>query len=179
VAAATGIRFRRDTGTALLFSIVVANMPDFDFLPGALRNAPGLYHRTVAHTIPAAIVCSLIVALVVTRLRGRFTEIFVLSLLVYCSHLAADMINFGGSNRGVQLLWPFSDAWFSIWTPLASQVHSPLVYSRGQGTRGFFADFAGFEFLRALILQGLLFAPLLLVGWSIRRKTARRTVRRG
>jgi membrane-bound metal-dependent hydrolase YbcI (DUF457 family) len=171
VAAATGVRFRRETRTALGFSIVVANMPDFDFLPGALRNAPGLYHRTVAHTIPAGLLCALIIALVLTRLRGRFKEVFLLAFLVYGSHLVADMVNFGGANMGVQILWPLSDSWFAIKTPLAAHINSPLIYARGQGTSGFFADFAGFEFLRALILQGLLFAPVLLPAWWIRRRT--------
>ena len=62
VTAASGVPFRRQTLTAILFSIVVANLPDLDFLPGALANTPVLYHRTVAHTLPAALLWVLIIA---------------------------------------------------------------------------------------------------------------------
>ena len=169
VAAATGIRFRRNTRTALLFSVVVANLPDLDFIPGILRNEPVLYHRTIAHTIPAGIVCALIIATILTRFRGRFAEMVLLGLLVYTSHLVADMVNFGGGNGGVQMLWPFSNAWFTIPTPLANDMHSPLVFVRGADTSGFLSAFSGIGFLRASILQALLFSPLLIPAWLIRK----------
>lgn len=172
-AAATGVRFRRDARTALLFSVVIANLPDADFLPGALRNEPVLYHRTIAHTLPAALVVALIVALVMTRLRGRFVEIFLLAFLVYASHLFADMVDFGGGNIGVRILWPLSDASYRILTPWSGHTTSPLVFHRGSDTSGFFASFGGFGFVRALLLQALLFAPLLIPAWLIRSKVRR------
>ncbi|HEX6559264.1 MAG TPA: metal-dependent hydrolase [Longimicrobiales bacterium] len=174
VAAATGVRFRRERRTAILFSLFVANMPDVDFLPGALRDQPSLYHRTIAHTIPAGIVCALITTLVITRFRGRFREMFLLGLLVYCSHLVADMVNFSGGNPGVQILWPLSTDWFSIPTPFAHQANSPLNFDRGVGSISFFESFRGLGFFRALLLQALLFAPLLPLAWWIRSKVTTR-----
>lgn len=171
-AASTGVRFRRNTWTALLFSVVVANLPDADFLPGALRNDPVLYHRTIAHTIPAALLCGLIVGAILTRFRGRFWEIALLGTLVYSSHLFADMIDFGGGNIGVPIFWPFSNALFSIKTPFSGMPSSPLVFHRGADTGGFLAAFAGFGFFRALVLQALLFSPLLLPAWWIRSRRA-------
>lgn len=171
-AAGTGVRFRRDTWTALIFSVVVANLPDVDFLPGALRNDPVLYHRTVAHTLVAAMLCGLIIAAILTRFRGRFWEIALLGALVYSSHLFADMIDFGGGNIGVPILWPLSNASFSIKTPLSRMSSTPLVFHRGEGTGGFFASFTGFGFIRALVLQALLFSPLLLPAWWIRSRRA-------
>ena len=169
-AAASGVRFRRDTFTALLFSIVVANLPDLDFLPGALANEPVLYHRTIAHTIPAALLCGLIIGVVLTRFGKRFWEIALLGALVYSSHLFADMVNFGGGNIGVQILWPLSDAFYHIPTPLMHMDTHMLRFERGTDSGGFFASFFSFQFLRALTLQALLFAPLLLPAWWIRWK---------
>jgi membrane-bound metal-dependent hydrolase YbcI (DUF457 family) len=169
-AAATGIRFRRDTWTAILFSLVVANLPDADFLPGALADEPGIYHRTIAHTLPAALLCGLIIGAVLTRFGRRFWEITFLGTLVYSSHLFADMVNFGAGNIGVQILWPFDHGWYNIPTPLAGTDGGPLVFHRGADSEGFFASFATWQFFRSMLLQALLFTPLLPIGWLIRWK---------
>src|SRR5688500_3753233 len=89
LAAASGVRFRKHIWTALLFSLVVANLPDADFLPGALADQPVLYHRTIAHTLPAALLCGLIIGAVLTRFGRRFWEITLIGFLVYSSHLFA------------------------------------------------------------------------------------------
>lgn len=170
VAAASGVRFRQRTWTALLFSLVVANLPDADFLPGALADDPVLYHRTIAHTLPAAVLCGLIISAVLTRFGRRFWEIALLGFLVYASHLFADMLHFGGGNIGVQILWPVSDAWYAIKTPFMHSRIPALHFNRGDDSAGFFASFISWQFLRALFVQGLVFSPLLLLGRWIRWK---------
>jgi inner membrane protein len=169
-AAATGVRFRRDTWTAVLFSVVVANLPDLDFIPGTLADSPVLYHRTIAHTIPAAILCGLIIGAVLTRFGKRFWEISFLGAFVYGSHLFADMIHFGGSNIGIQVLWPLSDTWYAIRTPLSDTQSDLLLFNRGGDSKGFLASFFSFGFLRAMFFQTLLFTPLLIPAWWIRWK---------
>jgi hypothetical protein len=169
-AAATGVRFRRDTLTAVMFSIVVANLPDLDFLPGALANTPVLYHRTIAHTLPAAVVCGLIIGAIVTRFGRRFWEISLLGAVVYASHLFADMIDFGGGNSGVQILWPLNEIYYRILTPLSGSDGGWLMFERGEDAEGFFASLFTLQFLRAMTLQAVLFAPLLIPAWLIRWK---------
>lgn len=169
-AAASGVRFRKDTFTALLFSVVVANLPDLDFLPGALANEPVLYHRTIAHTIPAGLLCGLIIGVVLTRFGKRFWEISALGALVYCSHLFADMVDFGGGNIGVQIFWPLNAGFYSIRTPMSDSDGGWLMFHRGHGSAGFFSSFLSFEFFRAMLIQALLFAPLLIPAWWIRWK---------
>ena len=169
-AAASGVRFRRDTFTAVLFSLVVANLPDADFLPGALADHPSLYHRGIAHTLPAALICGLIIGAVMTRFGKRFWEIALLGTLVYSSHLLADMVYLGGGNIGVQILWPLDHGWYVIETPFTTEQTSWLRFKRGRDSAGFFASFFSFSFVRAVMLQALLFAPLLLLAWWIRWK---------
>ena len=170
VAAATGVRFRRDTRTALLFSVVVANLPDIDYLPGVLNDTPVLYHRTAMHTLFAAALCALVVAAIVTRFRGRFSEILLLAFLVYTSHLVADMIDWGGGNGGVPILWPASTAYYTIVTPWTHTSGGALDFKRGADTTRWVHSFAALGFLRALVLQALVFAPLLLPAWWIRSR---------
>lgn len=172
-AASTGVQFRRQALTTVLFCMVVANLPDLDFLPGALANEPVLYHRTIAHTLPAALVCGLIVGAVLTRFGGRFREITLLAILVYASHLLADMVDFGANNIGVQLFWPLSEHWVSIRTPWSGSDGGWLVFHRGQDSAGFFASFITGEFFRAQLAQALVFAPLLAVPWLLRRVRVR------
>ena len=168
VTAASRVQFRRQALTAILFSTVVANLPDLDFLPGALANTPVLYHRTVGHTVPAAILCALVVGAVLTRFGPRFWEITTLAALIYASHLLADMVNLGGDNIGVQILWPLSDNWFSIQTPFSGTEREWLVFQRGHDSAGFFASLFSLEFLRVQLLQALLFTPTLLLPWLAR-----------
>ncbi|HEY0304490.1 MAG TPA: metal-dependent hydrolase [Longimicrobiales bacterium] len=171
-AAATGIRFRRETVTAILFSVVVANLPDTDFLPGFLANQPVMYHRTVAHTLPAALVCGLIIGVVLTRFGKRFWEITLLGTVVFASHLFADMLNLTGTNFGVQILWPITDNWYSIDTPLA-RYGDWFNFHRGEDSAGFFASFFSWSFLRALLMQSLIFTPLLIPALWLRHFRSR------
>ena len=169
-AAASGVRFRKNTLTALLFSLVVANLPDADFLPGALADEPVLYHRTIAHTLPAALLCGLIIGVVLTRFGPRFWEITLLGTLVYASHLFADMVNIGGGNIGVQILWPIDHGWYNINTPLRHGTDEWLHIKRGDSSAGFFSSFVTVSFFRALVLQALIFSPLPILAWWIRRR---------
>ena len=170
VAAGSGVRFRKHAWTALLFSLVVANLPDADFLPGALADEPVKYHRTIAHTLPAALLCGLIIGAVLTRFGKRFWEIALIGFVVYSSHLFADMVDFGGVNIGVQVLWPVSEEWYSIRTPLTNEHIPALHFQRGDDSSGFLASFFQWQFIRASVLQALLFSPLLLLAWWIRWK---------
>jgi membrane-bound metal-dependent hydrolase YbcI (DUF457 family) len=169
-AAASGVRFRKQMVTAVLFSVVVANLPDLDFIPGALANEPVLYHRTIGHTLPAAVLCGLIIAAVVTRFGRRFWEIAFLGFMVYSSHLLTDMLHFGGGNIGVQILWPVDQGWYTIKTPLMRSTSPLLHFQRGQYSAGFFASLLSYAFVRAAVLQALLFMPLLLPAWWIRAR---------
>lgn len=178
VTAASGIRFRKDVKTALLFSVVVANLPDLDFLPGLLSNEPDLYHRTIAHTLPAALLCGVIISAILTRFRGRFLEMALLGFLVYSSHLFADMVRFSPGNVGVQILWPFSHNWYTVPSPISDG--TAMSNSRGAGAEGFASSFATLAFIRASVLQALLFLPLLipaLLMRSLRERKAGRSKR--
>jgi hypothetical protein len=160
--------------TAILFAIVVANLPDADFLPGFLRNEPVLYHRTIAHTLPAALVCGLIIGAVLTRFGKRFWEITLLGTVVFASHLFADMVNLTGNNIGVQILWPLSDDWYAIKTPFVRWAEW-FNFERGDDSSGFVASFFSFSFVRAVLAQSLVFAPVLIPGLWLRSRRARRS----
>jgi len=96
-----------------LLCIVMANGPDFDFLPGVLLGSPALYHQGVTHSLGFAILVSLGIAGAYS-VRGRsFSPIFNLCFFSYLSHLVLDF--FGPDGRlpyGEPLFWPLSGEHF-------------------------------------------------------------------
>ena len=128
----------------------------------------------MAALLSAALLCGLIVGGVLTRFRARFWEISLLAAFVYSSHLFADMVDLGGNNIGVQLLWPLTDNWYSIPTPLSGTDGGWLMFHRGDDSAGFFASLFSLNFLFVQLLQALVFAPTLLIPWLAQRWRVRR-----
>lgn len=100
----------------LLASIVIANLPDIDILPGLLLGNPPMFHRQGTHSIAAGIIAGMLVVML-----GRWQKLSKKSILklgawttaLYCSHIFLDLLVTDLSPpRGVQLLWPFSNAYF-------------------------------------------------------------------
>jgi hypothetical protein len=80
------------------------------------------------------------------------------------------MVHFGGGNIGVQILWPLDQGWYSIKTPLMDSYNPSLHFVRGKDSAGFLASFFSFQFIRANVMQALLFVPLLIPAWWIRSR---------
>ncbi|MGC1308914.1 MAG: metal-dependent hydrolase [Phormidesmis sp.] len=89
-----------------LYSLLVANLPDLDFLPQLLTGIN--VHRGPSHSLSAAFIVSTILAWVIQRARPQFSykALFLLTFAIYGSHLLFDFFTAGGS--GIPLLWPFS-----------------------------------------------------------------------
>lgn len=83
--------------------------PDLDFLPGILLGHPALYHQGASHSLAAAALFTLILALVYARGPRGLPSIWPPLFLAYASHLLLDL--FGPDRRppyGIPLFWPFS-----------------------------------------------------------------------
>ena len=83
------------------------------------------------------------------------------------------MVDLGGYNIGVQLLWPLTENWYSIQTPFSATDGGWLTFNRGEDSAGFFASLLTLDFLRVQLLQGLTFAPTLLIPWLAHRRRVR------
>lgn len=139
----------RENGCLLLLSIFLANLADFDFLPGVLLGKASLFHRGLSHSVAAALICAALTTIVFILIsivcrrgaplcapdlsNGRThgsaptldnvatKRIFALSFIVYLSHIALDF--FCGS---VPILWPFSAENYSAGFSLFSAGHPSL-----------------------------------------------------
>src|SRR5688500_4075005 len=72
---------------ALLLCIVMANLPDVDFLPGILAGRPALYHQGITHSLAAALLVPLAAAGLISLGDVSFPRVLALCLASYTSHL--------------------------------------------------------------------------------------------
>ena len=99
----------------LAASVLLANGPDLDFVPGILLGHPGVFHRGVTHTVLAAVVVAAVAALAVRGAgpRRRWAAAGAWAGLVYGSHLLLDFFSVDAvAPYGARFLWPFSDAFY-------------------------------------------------------------------
>jgi inner membrane protein len=104
--AAHGNWYRRAGGGLTVACIALAAAPDLDLLlPGA--------HRTFSHSLTAAVVTGFVAAGLAARNGQPVLRLALICAIAYASHILMDWL--GVDNyppRGIQMLWPFSDAWF-------------------------------------------------------------------
>jgi membrane-bound metal-dependent hydrolase YbcI (DUF457 family) len=97
----------------LATAVVAANLPDADFLPGLAIGHATAFHRGATHTLAAAFVATAL-TWVIAR-RGRAMRPVALACVVaaaYSSHLLLDWMTVDAvPPPGIQLFWPFSEAW--------------------------------------------------------------------
>lgn len=108
-------------GWSALLILILANLPDIDFLPGYLVGDPRAYHWGPAHSFAAALLVGLVIA-AVGRARGwNFLPLFLIATAVYSSHLLLDlMLGPGAPSVGLQIFWPIShDRFMMPWSVFA------------------------------------------------------------
>jgi inner membrane protein len=99
----------------LLASVVLANLPDIDILPGLFLGNPAIFHRQGTHSIAASILVGILVSILSrwNRASAKFIRLGVWATALYFSHIVLDLLVTDPSPpRGLQLFWPFSDAYF-------------------------------------------------------------------
>ena len=97
----------------LVLSIFLANLADFDFVPGVLLGKATLFHRGLTHSLVAPFLVGLAFGAGTFLLKKTsFFKAFLASFVAYGSHVLLDFF----TNYGVPLLWPFSSTKF----------HSPI-----------------------------------------------------
>jgi membrane-bound metal-dependent hydrolase YbcI (DUF457 family) len=136
-------------------TVLFANAPDLDFLPGLAVGDPDAFHRGVTHTLGAAVAVAAAVWLL-ARWRGAarpwWWAAFV--ALAYGSHLLVDWMTVDAvPPAGIQLLWPLTDRWLHAPFDLLGEV---IVDPSGR-----------VAFLRSLVTTPALLAWLREVGIAV------------
>jgi inner membrane protein len=172
----TGGRRARPWWVILLLALLLANLPDVDFLPGLLMGDARAFHRGATHTLLAAVVVGVVFALVAGRRERGYGRAFVFAFALYSSHLVLDAITPDTSGlAGIQLFWPFSDVFVSAPIPLPPAIRTFIDLRLGDGGSTFFSRLLSLRAIAVFLVDGLIFAPLLLVPYALRRSRAQAT----
>lgn len=149
----------------LLALVVVANLPDADFLPGFLTGDANRYHSVWSHSLGAAVVVGAAIAAFAAFRGGRPAPTFLLFGGVYFSHVVLDSLAVDGRPPyGVMMWWPLSDArLISPWPVFMS------VDKVGRSD-GFFQSLFVAHNLRAALWEIAVFAPVVLLVRAARKR---------
>jgi len=94
----------------ILTVLVLANLPDMDYLFGAVTGFPNKYHQTWTHSLVFVTGVSLLIGLGWMLIQHTFSwKLTGIVFFILLSHLVLDML--GNDSRppfGIQLFWPFS-----------------------------------------------------------------------
>lgn len=85
--------------------MLLANLADFDVIPGMMLGDPDLFHRSASHSVMAAVLCAAFVAGTGKLFKSKISsfKLFCVSLAAYFSHVFLDA--FTGTVSFVW--WPF------------------------------------------------------------------------
>jgi membrane-bound metal-dependent hydrolase YbcI (DUF457 family) len=166
---ATKVRLAKKTWVNVFVFVVLANLPDFDFLPGYLMGRPDRYHHHLAHSLGFALFVGLVGGLFYFyrhRTSARRNHLpkeaanyrfwpYVLAIggTVF-SHCVLDLFNTDLSPpHGMVLLWPFDMRYYDL--PL--NVFPPVTKSNDSAT--FFISLLQWHNLYVVIWELLIMLP--------------------
>ncbi len=153
----------------LFLYILVANLPDFDFIPGFLLGTPNSFHRGVSHSLGFALIFGTALGLFVARnttTKRFFKKILILSGL-YFSHIFLDFFSVDTSIPiGEKVFWPISNEYFSA----PFQFFLDIKRSISSNYEFIATLFSFHNFLAILIEVAVLIPVLALVSFRKRRR---------
>jgi len=75
------VKCKANNWKIVLLYVLVANLPDFDFIPGFLMDTPNEFHRGLSHSIGLAIVIGIITSVFITK-RVNLKQ-FLINVLIF------------------------------------------------------------------------------------------------
>jgi inner membrane protein len=152
----------------LVLLILLANLPDVDFLfgVGTGANANALHHG-FTHSVAAALFVALAVSCV-WRIAGTFWRSVTLCFLAYSSHLLIDMCT------GTKLGWNSTASDIPLFWPWVKEFRSPLVLLVGVRHKDL-PDLFSMENLQSSFYELLIFGAItgVLVALWVRHQGSR------
>lgn len=98
---------------ALAVGVVLANLPDIDFIPGLLTGDLNRFHHQHTHTLGFVLFATFLVDWAWRRRADAPRTIGLLALALLGSHLVADLfIQDSKPPYGIMALWPFSPEYY-------------------------------------------------------------------
>ncbi|MCL4704560.1 metal-dependent hydrolase [bacterium] len=155
IAEGASLRLTRSFWLDVLILMVLANLPDIDFLPGYLVGEPNRYHHYQTHSLGFAAIVGALGGLFYWRKRGRFLPYFLLFFTAVSSHLLLDLFTVDSAPPyGMTLLWPLSMQFYDISWDIFGAVH------KSDSSRDFFASLFHPANLRVALFELAIMLPI-------------------
>jgi inner membrane protein len=160
---------RKKSWFIVLFFLLLANLPDLDFLPGFFSGNPNLYHHKWTHSLLFMVLTGFMVGLAARFIfhKDGFKWVWLSALFVF-SHLVLDFLTLDQRPPiGIPLFWPLSQA--HLISPLT--IFSDV--SRSSSSVTFFRSlFIPYNF-RTVLIEILYLGPILIfmLRWQSVHKT--------
>lgn len=147
----------------LLIFILVANLPDIDYLPGFLMGKPNKFHHGMTHSISLAVLIGCILGLIYfMKERRNFVKYFFSFSMTYSSHLLLDFLGKDTSYPyGEQLFWPFSNIYFMSPIAIFSDVH------KASSSKIFIQSLFNWNNLGTVVIEAIILLPII---WLIKNR---------
>ena len=155
----------QDWRTAAL-SVLAANAPDLDFVPGLLTGELGRYHHGPSHSL----IFALLFGLVCTVLFTRKIYFFWMGFGLYASHILLDyLVKDPSPPFGVPLFWPFSYEYYMAPVTLYRPFNYPSTFAEP-----IFSTLVSLHNFITMLLELSFLLPLLVfVSWFKKRSLDR------
>jgi inner membrane protein len=145
------------------FFILLANLPDADFLPGIILGQPSLYHHGAFHSLGAMMTLAAAGGCFFYLKDRHFWSRAAAIFLVGFSHLLLDFFTFDfAPPYGLPLFWPFSGRYFIAARPFF------LNITRSEHSGDFFTSLFSRHNLEAALRETLLLGGLALIVVTLR-----------
>jgi membrane-bound metal-dependent hydrolase YbcI (DUF457 family) len=157
-------RFFKNRWVDAFFFILLANLPDADFLPGLLLGFPNRYHHGIFHSLGAALAVSAIGGLIFSRAKQNAWRLSGLVFLIFSSHLLLDFFTMDFTAPfGLPLFWPFSKNYYIAGHPIFINI------TRSARSADFFPSLFSSHNLKAALLEIGFLGGLALSAGMVRR----------
>jgi membrane-bound metal-dependent hydrolase YbcI (DUF457 family) len=96
----------------LFLCLLMALLPDFDFIFGILEGEPNKYHHGLSHSVFVGLLVSILFAALFFY-QDKLWVFIVLFFSVYVSHLVLDLLSLDRSfPYGLKFLWPLTNEFY-------------------------------------------------------------------
>ena len=157
---------KRTSGLILGMVIILANLPDIDFLFGAIKGNPNMYHHYWTHSIGFAIMAGVLLGFLWRGFKKRdYLTFGILGFFLVLTHVILDYFTKDtGYPYGVPLLWPIHEG------HLISPVSIFQDVNKASSSRAFIGSLFCWHNLWTIIREIVILGPLSLISWQLFRK---------
>ena len=143
-------------------SILAANAPDLDFLPGLVLGSSTHFHRGPTHSFVALFLAPALFAILAGRWAGGWKPVFLATFLAYGSHIGLDLLIPDPMGQGgILLLWPFSPRTMTYELEWLSFLNRWRLFDSIEFNNSMLSTLLSWEGVRVFIVDAVLVAPLL------------------